>query len=77
MEQFQNMSPEEAASKLLADYKGVQRNAEVKAWGYAEQFPENHDGRRYWVNVIRLIVYGGEFPVVARRPYVLNVPAAA
>lgn len=63
----QNLSPAEGASHLLTLSEGVARNAEAYAWSQANLYPQDHDGRRFWVQVVRHIVFGGEFPVVDRK----------
>ena len=77
MLEFRDKSPQEAASMLLAKFRGVQRNAEVEAWKHAEGFATDSQSYRYWVETVRAIVFGGEFPAVDRKPLTLaEVPVS-
>lgn len=55
------------ASKLLAQYGGNQRKAEVEAWRQFDAVKErNPEGAGYWSSVAVAIVDGTEQPPVAR-----------
>ena len=72
------MSPPEVAAVLLNEAKGVQRNAEAKAWEHAGQFLPDSEGRRYWVQVVYAILEKQEVPRVERRAWTQGIaPTAA
>jgi len=69
-EDLARLSPPEAASKMLTAHEGVQRNAEAEAWHFAERYDHASQDYKFFVEVVRHIVWGGEFPAVERRQLV-------
>ena len=63
---FANKAPQEVASVLLTKNNAMQRAAEVEAWNYAYKYPNDSQEHRFFVEVVRFVVFGGEYPAVER-----------
>lgn len=69
-----NLSPNEAASKLLTHHGGVQRNAEAEAWHFQDQFhPQGQQTEYKFFGATALSIFNGtEYPPVERRVFVFT-----
>jgi hypothetical protein len=54
--QYENQPPADTAAQLIADNDGSRRNAELRAWQLHDDYPKQHPGQTYWIDVIRCIV---------------------
>lgn len=61
-----DQSPPEMAHSILTRCGGDQRKAEVAGWEEVARHPKDSGPERYWIEVIRCIVFNGEFPSVPR-----------
>lgn len=69
------MTPLQAASALLMDCDGDQRQAEAEAWKRREKFRPEEEGFEFWVKVALGIVEGKEVPKVERAHHETPAPA--
>lgn len=61
-----DQSPPEMAHTILTRCGGDRRLAEVAGWEEMAQYPKDSAPERYWLETIRAIVFGSEYPPVAR-----------
>lgn len=59
-------SPEEMASRLLSDNRGIARDAETIAWAHQRKYDPKSDSFSYWFYVAKCIIDKTEYPPVAR-----------